>query len=202
MDRGHSFSHQALIQKQLSIVIAGIEVGRKDMSAWTKQFDDRLLSGKRSDFHFLAVKFDCVLPIVACGAFHPEFDLQGTALQKLGKTGIDLEHVTLTITAFEGHTVAVLGWVGSENGAAFSLSQSFKNVSDERKADALLRLLFVHTDNLFLRMSWWNTLSEQEQAYLKGLIKSGTGMKIRSGEGLADGSKALVVANAIEQISG
>jgi hypothetical protein len=201
MDKGHSFFHQALIQKHLNIVIAGIEVGRKDMAAWTKQFDDRLLSGKRGDFHFLSVKFDCVLPIVACGAFHPEFDLQGTALQKLGTSDVDFEHVTLTVTAFEGHTIAVFGWVGNENGAASSLSQSFKDVSDDRKADALLRLLFVHTDNLFLRMSWWSALSEQQQIYLKQLIKSGTSMKIRSGEELADEAKALVIANAIEQIS-
>lgn len=68
----------------------------------------------------LAVRFDRVLPIVACSAFHLEFDLEGKPLQRLGRAVDDLHHVTLTVTAFEGRTVVVFGWIGTVQRAAYT----------------------------------------------------------------------------------
>jgi len=201
-DRGHLFRTQAVIQMQQDAMITGIRIGMRDVERWKSQFDDRLRSGERDDFHFLAVRFNQVLPIVACGAFHPEFDLQGNPLQKLGREGIDFDHITLTVTTFEGETIMVLGWVGADDGPAKALTDSFLAIEDARKADALLRVLFIHTDNLFLRPSWWKALPEADKNILNEMTRSGTTMRMRSGIEMADDAKSFLFADVAEVTRG
>ena len=57
-----------------------------------------LLNGNRSSFQYLSVRFDALLPMVACGAFHVEYDLEGTPLQRLGHGDAPFEVITLTVT--------------------------------------------------------------------------------------------------------
>jgi SEC-C motif len=203
IDRGHSFWHQSLIQTRLSVFMDGVQLGRRDMDRWKSEFDERLLSGKGDDFHFLAVRFDSVLPIVASGVFHPEFDLQGNSLQRLGCVSVDLDHVALNVTAFEGQTIAVFGWIGRDDGPARAFADSFVvKIADDRKADVLARLLFIHTDNLFLRPTWWETLTAPRQASFKNLIKSGTPMQMRSAGEFVDDGTSLLTATVVETVSG
>lgn len=201
-DRGHPFQIQVMIQTSINSMMAGIMIGMRDVDGWKRKFDDRLLSGARDDFHFLAIRFDQVLPIVACGAFHPEFDLQGNPLQRLGRDNLDFDHITLTVTTFEGQTTMVFGWIGNDGGTARALANSFHWVDDHRKADALVRLLFTQLDNLYLRPSWWESIPVADQNTFIDMIKSGTTMRKRSGNDLVDDGKLLVQANVVETISG
>lgn len=200
-DRGHPFWKQATIQMHIDAMATGIKVGMRDVERWKGQFDERLLSGARDDFHFVAIRFDQILPIVACSAFHPEFDFQGNPLQRLGRDGIDFDHITLTVTAFENQTIMVFGWIGNDD-AAKALAKSFMSVNDDRKADALVRLLFIHTDNLFLRPSWWKAISAADQKKFNEMTKSGTTMRMRSGDELANDTGLLVTAAVSETVSG
>lgn len=202
MDRGHPFATQVAVQKHLTIFINGIRMGIRDVSRWKSQFDERLLSGDLDDFHFLVIRFNELLPIVACCAFHPEFDLQGKPLQRLGRTNADLDHVTLTVTVFEGRTVMVLGWIGVDDGPAREFAESFLKVEDLRKADALIRLLFIHTDNLFLRPSWWDALPSSDRKAFNTMTLSGTTVRMRSGREIADDERSFVNAGVIETVSG
>lgn len=201
MDRGHSFFHQSMIQTHLSVFAAGVEIGRRDMDRWKMQFDERLLSGALHDFHFLAVRFDSVLPIVASGAFHPEFDVLGNPLQKLGREGADLDHITLNVTAFEGQTVMVLGWIGNHNEPAKAFADSFVAIADDRKANVLVRLLFVQTDNLFLRPSWWEALPLAQKAAFRKMVLSGSTIQARSASEFVDDGNSVVAAVALETVS-
>jgi hypothetical protein len=202
MDQGRSFPEQCRLQERVNEMVAGIQAGRRDVDRWKQQFDKRFISGMRDDFHFLSIKFDHVLPIVACCAFHPQFDLQGNPLQRLGRDGVDYEHVTLTVTVFDGHTIMVLGWIGSQDGPAHALMDSYQKVADDRKADALIRLLFIHTDNLFLQPSWWDGLSAANKVVAMAMAKSGTTMRSRSSGELADDKKSFVIASILEMVGG
>lgn len=202
MDRGQSFFHQSLIQTHLNVFAAGVQVGRRDMDRWKAQFDARLLSGCRDDFHFLAVRFDTVLPIVASSAFHPEFDVQGNPLQRLGRDSADLDHIVLNVTAFDGQTIMVLGWIGNADGPAQAFADSFMKVAQDRKADVLVRLLFLQTDNLFLRPSWWDALPSTQRHVFKNMILSGSTMQARSAGEYVDQGTSVVAAAAIETVSG
>jgi len=202
MDRGQSFSQQAAIQRYMHSMIAGIEIGMRDLERWTSLFDERLLSGSRAGFRFRAFRFDCVLPIVACSAFHPEFDFHDNELQRLGRGDVDFDHVTLTVSSFVGHTVMVFGWIGDAAGPAAALADSFVRVDDDRKADALVRLLFVHSDNFFLRPSWWAALPKAEQDHLNLLMRSGTMARVRNGAELVGDGRSFATAKVVETVGG
>ncbi|RSC31568.1 SEC-C domain-containing protein [Agrobacterium sp. FDAARGOS_525] len=201
-DRGHPFFKQAMIQTHLATFVAGAKIGMRDVDAWKTEFDARLLSGALDDFHYAAVRFDRVLPVVACGAFHPEYDFQGQQLQKLGRTDVDLEHVTITVTTFDAQTILVFGWIGSFDSPAKAIADSFIAVDDLCKADALVRLLFVHTDNLFLRPSWWEALGDIERRALNQMTRSGTTMRLRNSGELSGDGTSFVSANVVEVVSG
>lgn len=201
-DRGHPFSKQAANQMFLAAFVAGIMIGLRDLERWKDQFDARLLSGARDNFHFVAVRFDSVLPVVACGAFHPEFDFRGNRLQQLGRDGVDFEHITLTVTTFAEQTILVLGWIGSGDGPAKALAESFVAIDDARKADAVVRLLFIHTDNLFFRPSWWTSLTETDRRALAEMTQSGTPMRMRTGREIADDATSFSSAGVVEVVKG
>lgn len=202
-DCGRPFFIQAAIQMNMATVIAGLRIGMRDLDLWKDQFDARLMSGARDDFHFVAVRFDQVLPVVACGAFHPQFDFQGKPLQQLGRDGVEnLEHITLTVTTFEAQTVLVFGWIGSKDGPAKKLAESYVALNNTRKSDALVRLVFIHTDNLFLRPSWWKTLPETDRRILNELMRSGTTTHMRTGNEMTDDATSFLSAEVIEIVRG
>jgi hypothetical protein len=197
-DKGRPFEEQATIQQHLHIHRVGLLLGQRDARRWKKEFDQRLISGSRDGFHFVAVRFDRVLPIVACGGLHPQFDFAGKPLQMLGRGGADFEHLTLTITAFEGQTIAVFGWIGAPNGPAADLARSFLEVPVPRKADALVRLCMAYMENTFLKPSWWTSLSEDCRRRLSRLLMSGTPVQPHSGKDLMDDELNLVTATVTE----
>lgn len=184
MDRGKPFLVQCALQQQIHVLKAGIEVGMRDVERWKTGFDDRLLTGARDGFRFATLRFDRVLPIVACTAFHPEFDFEGNRLQYLGRGAAEFGYIALTVTAFAGETIAVFGWIGEPDGPAGELVDSFLKIADQEKATALVRLLFVQTDNLFLHPSWWDSLTDTEKSRFRELAQSGTTLRMRSGQDL------------------
>ena len=113
------------------------------------------------DSHYFALRVDQVLPIVSCGAFFPEYDFMGKPLQRLSRRPFTFEHLSLSITAFAGRTVALFGWLGGEAGPAGRFVASFRALPDGRKADALIRLAFEHLENIYLAPSWWEALSRE-----------------------------------------
>lgn len=134
MDQGHPFWKQVLIQRQMHILQADVEIGMHDVEEWKAQFDEFLISGDREDFHFVAVRFDAVLTFVAASTFHAEFDLVGDRLQRLGRGDLAFEHMSVNVTAFAGETIFVMGWIRAGDSPAARLAQSFLDVADGDKA--------------------------------------------------------------------
>lgn len=201
-DRGQPFWKQAAIQSFLYDVSIGVELGKRDMTRTKDGFDNLILASSYEGFHFCAIRFDQTLPVVACCAFHPEFDLNGARLQRLGQEKVELDVVTLTVTAFDGNTVAVFGWIGPDNGPARSLANSLVALDNVRIADALVRLLFIHSDNVFLKPSWWNGLPDEKKAALNNMTRSGTTMRERTAAEYTNVSLELLSADAVEIVTG
>jgi hypothetical protein len=198
MDRGQPFWKQALIQKSLHTYIRGLEIGMADVQAWKGEYDLRLLSGDRQGFSYYGVRFDKVLPVVGCGAFHPEYDFTGTALQVLARRPFTFEHLSVSITAFAGRTVLLFGWLGDHEGPAGKLVASFCAIPNSRKADALIRLAFEQLENIFIRPSWWEGLSTEDQTSLLRAVQSGTPLLGRDANCLVDRGSSYAAAEVVE----
>lgn len=201
-DRGQPFWKQAAMQSLLYDVSVGVELGKRDLSRVKEGFDQLYLEGSLQDFHYCVIRFDQLLPVVACCAFHPEFDLDGGRLQQLGQDKAELDAATLTVTAFENETIVVFGWIGEDSGPARLLSNSLMEVEDAHKADALIRLLFIHSDNIFLNPTWWDSLSDKQKATLNQMTRSGTIMRERKATEYANLHMDLFSARTKETVTG
>lgn len=201
MDCGKPFYAQAEVQKHLHGFLFGVRMGLADIERTKTAFDSMLMTGDRSGFHFLAIRFDGLLPMVGCAAFQVEQDLDGNQLQRLGHGTAPFEVITVTVTAFQGRTVALLAWIDDGDGPAAKLAASFAKLTDDRKADALLRLLLVHSDNLYLRPSWWDGLDEEAKDALVHDVMAGTPVRPRADGALKDDGRDLLTGTVIETSS-
>jgi hypothetical protein len=201
MDRGKPLWEQERIQDQLYVTECGVKIRMRDVEAWKSDYDSRILSGDLDGFFFHSVRFDRVLPIVGCGAFYPEFDLKGEALQRLGRPSFEFEHLALSITVYQEQTVAFFCWLGKPDGPAANFVKSFGSLSQNRMADALVRIAFEHMDNIYMRQSWWEALPNNDQGELMRRIFSGGISEGRRSDCLVDHGTAYASANVTETAS-
>jgi hypothetical protein len=159
LDKGRPFATQARLQQELDYFEAGHKMGLDDMVRWKADYDHAYLNRDFSKYRYYAAAFDGVLPVVACGAFHPEFDFEGRALQKLGVGAAGHEHVTFNLTIFDGRSVAVLGWTADGQGPAAAFARSFARAIQSAEGDPAVRLALEHLENTYLKPGWWDALS-------------------------------------------
>jgi hypothetical protein len=202
MDRGQPFWKQVLIQESIHPYACGLEIGMRDVEAWKSDYETRLVSGDRRGFVYYALRFDRLLPIVGCGAFHPEYDFTGTVLQRLGRRPFAFEHLSFSITAFAGRTVIFFGWLGDDYGPAAKFVASFRAIPDNRKADALIRLAFEQLENIYFTPSWWETLGSEDQNALLCAVRSGTPSLPREPNCLIDRGSIYAVADIMDACAG
>lgn len=173
LDCGLPFERQAEIQDLVNVMRAGQERGLSDLDDWKTDYDARLMSGNLSGFHGYGVLFAGVLPAVAAGAWHVEYDFSGRQLQKLAHGDSPLQHVAFNLTVVSGNTLAAFGWVGDLEGPSKAFVDSFRSISVTKKANALVRLSFEHLENVYVRPSWWERLNRQLRMSLQDRISSG-----------------------------
>ena len=176
MDReaasGAPFEIQCAIQNFMHNHIAGLKRGVADMERWKSAYDTIYLTKDYSSYRFYAVAFKELLPMVACGSFHPEFDFEGNPLQRIAR-GKDHQHIAANVTAIQGRTIAALGWNEGEDGPADKFGRSFAEVPNENKGEAARRLLFEHLENIYFTPSWWHGLADGLRKAAIDRIRSG-----------------------------
>jgi hypothetical protein len=202
LDFGQSFWKQALIQKSIHAYARGLETGMRDVEAWKAAYDTQLFSSDMEGFSFYAIRFDRLLPLVGCGAFHPEYDFLGGALQRLARRPFAFEHLSLSITAFAERTVAIFGWLGEHDGPAGKFVATFQALPDDRKADALVRLAFEQLENIYMTPGWWYALGPDDKAALLCAVRSGTPLAERKANCLIDRGSTYVDAKVVETSAG
>jgi hypothetical protein len=162
LDRGLPFPQQVRMQQLVQAEFWGHQVAIADLDAAKARYDQAFRDRNFDRFHFYVIAFDQVLPVVACGAFFPEFDFSKGRLQNLDATG-PLEMVTYNLTVLDDRSVAVLGWSAAATQVAPAFVGSFAGLPLDMKANAAIRLAFEHFENTFVRPSWWASLPDQER---------------------------------------
>ena len=73
-----------------------------------KEVEEVFLEERFEEYRFVGVTYSSILPVVGCGAFHPEFDFAGNALQKISTGTATHEHVDLNLTVLNDRSVLVI----------------------------------------------------------------------------------------------
>lgn len=200
MDSGHPFEVQVEVQRRAHLLQAGAERGLAEVEAWKRAYDLAVTDPGDPGFNHLLLRFDGLLPLAACGAFHVEHDFAGTRLQRLGRGDAPMEHMALVVTSYGGRSVAALTWTGGAAGPSGRLARSLCDLDVARASDAVMRLAFEHLDNVFMTPSWWNGLAIRDQAWVAAMIYSGvSGIGRDPGHLRGDDGMRLSSAGVVEK---
>ena len=202
LDKGKPFSDQCDIQRHINMSAEGTKRGLADLNRWKREYDLAFLNSEFDKYQFYCVAFARALPVVACGAFYPEFDFRGQPLQRIGRGRAAFEHITFNLTAINGRGVAALGWVEGDAGPAASFASSFAAVPPGQKANAAIRLAFEYLENTFLRPSWWQSISKSRRDVIIHHAASGIGPSApeRGPASLLDDGFTWCKADVVEEI--
>lgn len=161
-DRGRDPLEQFLIQKTYAEFIAGLELGINDLSRIKQVYDLVIKEDSYANVHYIIHEFDSIIPLVVSSSFLPSTDFKGTLIQDLSHMG-ELEHVTITITSYEGKSMLIWAWVGRDDGVAAQFARSFLSIPIEHRADAIINAALVISENVFVRPSWWDALANEKK---------------------------------------
>ena len=175
LDKGKPFEDQCNIQRHINMSAEGTKRALDDLNRWKRAYDDAFLRRQFDKYRFYCVAFAQAVPVMACGAFYPEFDFRGQPLQRIGRGRAPFEHITFNLTVINGRGVAALGWVEGDSGPAASFVNSFAAIPSPGKADAAVRLAIEYLENTFLRPSWWQSLGERTRDAILHHAVSGIG---------------------------
>ena len=198
-DKGLPFSEQINIQDLLYHQEFGIKQGLEDLKACNAMFDSAYRASLFG-FTFVAVEFSIVLPVVSCGAFHPDFDLYGEALQPLSPA-TRLDQLAVNLTVLNDRSVLLLGWVGS-GGSAKSFASSYARLPRQDKANTAVRLAIEYGENTYARPSWWNNLPRtvRDQVVASLFAMSAPGVCRRGADGLCLDGTVFATATVSKEL--
>ena len=180
LDRGKPFGEQCEWQELVHLHEEGTKRGLADFERWKRQYDTIFIKERFEQYRFVGVAYSSVLPVVGCGAFHPEWDFAGNRLQIVSRGDVPHEHVGLNLTVLNGRSVLVIGWTEGHEGPAELFGRSFRDVPDEEKSNRGIQLAVEHIENIFMKPSWWHGLTETIRNAL--VKRMGSGMPDRNRE--------------------
>ena len=203
LDKGRSFEDQCVIQTKLYWLREGMKRGMSELNNWKLDYDNAYKSQDYSRFSFYSIRFSGLLPVVACGAFQPEFDLNGNQLQIISRGKAPFEHVSFNLTSVDDKSIMTLGWIGENGGPAKMFFDSFKHLEDNKKSNAAIYLAFEHLENIYFQPSWWETCQDHVIKELVTRMRSGLGFSgpERTGKSLTDFPYILSDFSIEEEIS-
>jgi len=154
-DRGRPFNEQCALQDYAYSQLCGLKMGMKDLEELKSRYWNLYKKSAFHDFHFYAVSFSDVLPVVSCGALSPEYDFLGNNIQNILRSDQPIEQVAFNLTSVGGKSFVIFGWLDA-GGPAERLAASFRKVPAANKANAAVSFAFEYQENTMMRPSWWN----------------------------------------------
>lgn len=198
-DAGLGEDEQRRFQEQRFLTMLGASSEFDDLLRCQKRFERALAGDGRATMQHLVLITDMAPTVLCSSAFSPDYDFEGHRLQDLGDYAAPADTMFLSSVATDAGGAFVLSWWDGDR-APLDLASSLLGLRRDRIPDALLRLMFVSSENIAISPSWWDSLAEPEQSALRRRFAVGLGpMFAPTAKSLADDGSQLapwsVVAN-------
>jgi hypothetical protein len=166
MDRGKSVRAQEQIQQFLQVYETGTNAGLRDIGKHKSQFDEALVNGDVTIYHYYII--DLVEPpsIMCSGGVFPDYDFQGTQLQDLLNLDRTPSLITFSSFATQSGGAVVFSWLKDSDAVCQNLVNSLDRLSDQELPSAVVRFFFEYCENIFMSPSWWESLADTQQQVL------------------------------------
>lgn len=117
---------------------------------------------------FYAIKLNDVLPIMGVGAFAPQNELDGSLLQDLSDISSDeRSYICLSIFVDKaGFCWIVYSWLKEHNKINEKFLRQILECTDTEKIKISLNILLNYIENIYIKISYWDSLNNYEQKYM------------------------------------
>lgn len=126
-----------------------------------------------SNFLYSFYEFDRDLPFAVSGAFEPEWDLQGRALYKGNPTRLSWNSVNMFAGNISNRSIAVLSGMQKYRDHRMDWFLHSVDCVEERMGETLFSLAAIHSENLYMNPSWFDSLPEAERLNIEEMVFSG-----------------------------
>ncbi|QXI10927.1 hypothetical protein [Pseudomonas zeae] len=174
-DKGKPFEAQAWLQNYAHLSAQGYATGLRVHKQIKDRYDQLHLSADLTEFNFYAIEFSRPSPIVACGAFCPEFDIHNNPLQKLSQGTHDFQAISLNVLNLNDKSYAIFGWLDDKYLIARNYISALKEHPEELVADLILKICFQNLENTYISPEWWDSLSIPHKKIICSIFKTGIG---------------------------
>jgi len=166
MDQGCPIEEQVALQAFLNVVQRGQVAGHRRLLEYKSDFDRILLKRLYSEVSNYVIFTEHTPDVMTSFGVTVQYDFHGNELQNLADVDQPLDSIYVSILATESGGAFSFVWRDSHTGACTKFMQSLVTLPDVDISDAIIRLVFEHSENTFFRPSWWNALPEPTQCAL------------------------------------
>lgn len=151
----------------LDALAAGTRSGLQAVTHHKSHFDDVYLRRAWDELQFVCIQFSRVPDLAIASAWNPVFDFDGRLIEdnadRLASIEATPDLVTISLLGSDEGGAFVLGWHVSSDRSCNSLAATLLCVPEECLCDAIVRLAFESSENIFMRPDWWEELQQAEQ---------------------------------------
>lgn len=152
---------------EMSLLKNGLEISLEDMQDFKEYLDEVLIN---KHFHLIksyVITFKNNKELMFSGAGFPEYSYEGERLFDLS-TDSKLENF-LSFNSFfdkDGNNIVVFSWLDNHDQRPQKFVESLDRLSNSEVSNAILRLVFEYSENIYFRISWWDSLNKMIQKKL------------------------------------
>ena len=172
LDQGRPIAVQEHIQYFADLHEIGTLMGLAEIQHHKDLYDEMFLNGAFDNYRRLVIHVSCIPDVLSTGAFAPEYDFSANQLQDMMEP--QLENIAVSIVPAGSGGFVILSWQKQSDSVCIPFVHSLLSIPTERLADAIVRLVFEHIENTYLRPSWWEGLPKSARQALILRAQSGT----------------------------
>lgn len=161
-DSGRPLADQIASQEMASQFLLATDVAQKELHVLFNRQMERCRKGKAHADPILtaAFKFDASIPFQAVGNCSPTFSPLGKKLQNPEDLGKPL--MTLSISVINDRDSSYIV-IQSENSSKVIFNAFLERLRKAQSPDYAFSFCLLNIENLFLKISWWESLSDKDQ---------------------------------------
>lgn len=159
-----------------SVFFEGLERGLHALEEHKNLLDQMLTLRDFEDIRFALIQFREVPDLMMSSVWYPTSDFDGnllTNMNRLGQYGATPEALTFSLLGTDTGGVGVFVWHKNSDAACNQIVASLVRGECGRFTDALVRLAFQTSENIYLRPEWWEGLATGDRAALISRMATG-----------------------------
>ena|SRR5208283_2499857 len=176
-DRGKPIEIQTVLQKLLQRSGEAMARSIEELEGDKKICDRALISEDFSHLRGCIIEFSGV-PIMACsGLTQPVYDFSARKLQNLGDLNSSMARLSFTLLPNAGGGTAAFIWLDRDDSVCRRFAESFVELPDGRKCDAIVQLVIDAFENHVVNPTWWESLSSEQRIDLEKRVENWTALR-------------------------